>query len=250
MGFSLGLFGAGGAILTVPILVYIFNTNPLEATHASLFIVGMVALFGIWKNFGEILKSAPKAVAFALPSLAGMVLMRSLILKNLPAKIGVTEGLQISLSAIVLGTFALFMVAASWAMIYLKIKKTEMNISSLALAVRGLLTGLLSGFVGAGGGFIIVPSLLFSGSFTIKEATQISLAIIFVNSSVGFLVSGSTLSISWSILGIILAGAILGLNIGQRYKSSCDSEKLKPAFGYFIFSVGIYIIVRTLYGAN
>jgi uncharacterized membrane protein YfcA len=249
IGLSLGLIGGGGSILAVPILVYLFKISPEQSTTYSLFIVGFTSMIGSFSHYklGN-LKMKP-ALIFAIPSIVSLLFIRKLILPLIPTTIATLSGFDITKDLLIMVVFALLMVATSYSMI--KKSKTEAEtpeINFTMLAAIGLLVGLIIGFLGAGGGFLIIPALLFFGNLPMKQAVGTSLFIIFINSMIGF--TGDLLGgiiVNYQFIVIISLMATIGLIIGTFLSKKIDGSKLKPAFGWFVLVMGVYIIGKELF---
>ncbi len=239
MGLSLGLFGAGGSILTLPILVYLYSVQPLLATQLSLLVVGVVSLSGVFRNFRNLQWLA--AAGFTAGILFGMAIMRRGILPILPRTIW-----EIPLDQWILVFFALVMIAASLSMMFVKVRENpgaQSLADKIGLIFLGILIGLLTGFVGAGGGFLIVPALVFLGKLEMKQATATSLLVIAANSLTGFGVSPNFSGIPWSIVLEVLGFALIGMQLGQRLAGWIPAHRLKQAFGLFVLAMGSYILL-------
>ncbi|MBC7458302.1 MAG: sulfite exporter TauE/SafE family protein, partial [Bdellovibrionaceae bacterium] len=218
MGVSLGLIGGGGSILTVPILVYLFAQNPLIATTGSLFIVGSTALVGAVLNARKKLIDFKTGILFSFPSFAGVFVARHLVLPNLPDVIYAQHGVILTKALLVMGAFAVLMVFASRAMIRSgraipTVVKQETSLGIIGW--NGFLVGVTTGFVGAGGGFLIIPALVIFLKVPMKIAVGTSLAIIAANSLFGFTISGSEHHLDWPVLLKVTAIGVLGIFIGQ-----------------------------------
>lgn len=249
IGITLGLIGGGGSILTIPILVYLFQVSPKLATTYSLFIVGFTAAIGAVKHYrmGNIkLKSA---MLFAFPSLITIIFVRKIILPLVPETIINFNGFVLTKDIFIMALFAVLMIAASYSMIK-KSKETTITAteSKLEVIIIGTLVGIVTGFLGAGGGFLIIPALLFFTGINMKQAVGTSLLIIAFNSLFGFLgdvVNG--VNINYTFLLTIVAFATVGIFIGTMLSKKIDGAKLKPAFGWFVLVMGIYIITKELF---
>jgi uncharacterized membrane protein YfcA len=249
IGLSLGLIGGGGSILTVPILVYLFKVHPEQATSYSLFIVGFTSMIGSFSHYKLGNLKIKSALVFAVPSILSLLFVRKIILPLLPDILFSVNDFDITKNILIMVVFAFLMIATSFSMIRKskKIKKTE-EINFLILAMIGLFVGLVIGFLGAGGGFLIIPALLFFANLPMKQAVGTSLFIIFINSLIGFggdLLGG--VELNYRLLFIISAMAIVGLFIGTQLSKKIDGAKLKPAFGWFILVMGVYIIVKEIF---
>jgi uncharacterized membrane protein YfcA len=248
IGLSLGLIGGGGSILAVPVLVYLFKINPEQATSYSLFIVGFTAMIGSFSHYKLGNLKIRSALFFAIPSILSLLLIRKIILPLLPDTLFSVNNFDVTKNLLIMIVFAFLMIATSVSMIRKskKIKEAK-EINFLILTIIGLFVGLIIGFLGAGGGFLIIPALLFFANLPMKQAVGTSLFIIFINSLIGFgsdLIGG--IELNYKLLFIISAMSLLGLVIGTQVSKKIDGAKLKPVFGWFVLLMGIYIIVTEL----
>lgn len=249
IGISLGLIGSGGSILTVPVLVYLFGVAPIAATSYSLFIVGLTSAVGSFNYFRRGMVNKKIVALFGIPSVLSVVLTRSFVVPAIPEKIAHIGSLLITRDILLLILFGILMIGAAYGMIRKKIKplpaageESSLNVSLIIL--QGFFTGFVTGLVGAGGGFLIIPALVMLLKVPIKAAVGNSLAIIAANSFIGFLTSHNHSVINWELLFSIAALAIVGIFIGIGFSKKVDGNKLRPAFGWFILGMGIFIILR------
>ncbi|SHF71865.1 hypothetical protein SAMN05444396_10143 [Flavobacterium segetis] len=249
IGLSLGLIGGGGSILAVPILVYLFKIHPEQATSYSLFIVGITAMFGSYSHYKLGNLKIKEALIFAVPSVLSLLFVRDFIMPKIPAIIITVNEFEISKNLLIMVVFAFLMIAASLSMIRESPTKAFVNRDgTIRIAFIGLLVGFITGFLGAGGGFLIIPALLFFGNLPMKQAIGTSLLIIFINSLIGFsgdVINGS--EINYKLLFTISAIALVGMFIGARLSKKIEGAKLKPAFGWFVLVMGIYIIIKEFF---
>ncbi|MBL0013559.1 MAG: sulfite exporter TauE/SafE family protein [Flavobacterium sp.] len=249
IGITLGLIGGGGSILTVPILVYLFQIDPENATSYSLFIVGITAMFGSYRHYQLGNLQLKSALYFAIPSVLSLLFVRKLVLPNIPESLFSIGELEITKNLLIMFVFGILMVAASLSMIRKsKGDQMEATLNIPRLAFIGFLVGFVTGFLGAGGGFLIIPALLFFANLPMKQAVGTSLFIIFINSLIGFtgdLINGIT--INYQLLFTVTAIAIIGMLIGTQLSKKIDGAKLKPAFGWFVLVMGLYIITKELF---
>ncbi|MBY0314846.1 MAG: sulfite exporter TauE/SafE family protein [Bdellovibrionales bacterium] len=250
MGVSLGLIGGGGSILTVPILYYFFSQDSITATSNSLFIVGATALMGAFKYYRKGHVQMGTAVLFALPSFIGVYMARALILPNIPHSVLSVFGVEITKPILIMICFSLIMMIASRAMIRAgrlgKASTAEViSVPLVSITFKGLFVGVVTGFVGAGGGFLIVPALTLLLGLPIRKAVGTSLAIITANSFFGFSMSFLSLSyeVPWIFLFMISGLGILGILIGNGLSDKIAEHHLKKGFGYFVLIVGSLILV-------
>lgn len=251
IGISLGLIGGGGSILTVPVLVYLFQVNAVLATTYSLFVVGATSLVGSTSYFKNNLIDLKTVVTFGLPSIVGVYLSRYFILPQIPNTLFEIGDFLVSKSMFLMLVFAVLMLVASFKMIKKdkhKILRTNQKYNYPLVIFQGLMVGVITGFVGAGGGFLIIPALVGLLKMPMKKAIGTSLLIIAINSVFGFLVSYEHFGeINWMFLMIISGLAILGIIIGARLSKNIDGKKLKPAFGWFVLMMGIFVIVKEMF---
>lgn len=249
MGITLGLMGGGGAILTVPILVYLFTLPPTIATGYSLFIVGITALIGslLYILKGEIDFQA--VVAFAIPSIAGVNISRGIIIPQIPSVVFQRGNVILTKEILVMVAFAVLMVAASYSMIKKKRDRVPLENQSIKrlarIGIQGLVVGVIAGFVGAGGGFLIIPVLVFMVGLPMRIAVGTSLAIVAIQSLSGF--AGDVLrgmSIDWSLLGSVAGFAVVGIVVGSAFAPKIQEHKLKTAFGWFVLFMGLTILLE------
>lgn len=249
IGISLGLIGGGGSILTVPILVYLFKLNPENATSYSLFIVGTTAMVGAYRHYKLGNLKIKSALYFALPSVISLLFVRKMVVAKIPAVLFYIQGFEVSKDFLIMSVFALLMIAASASMIRkTKTGSLSNTVNYSRLAFVGFLVGLLTGFLGAGGGFLIIPVLIFFADLSMKQAVGTSLLIIFINSLIGFtgdMING--VEVNYKLLFTITGIAIVGMLIGTQLSKKINGSKLEPAFGWFVLIMGCYIIAKEIF---
>jgi uncharacterized membrane protein YfcA len=243
MGTVLGLIGGGGSILTVPILIYLFNFEPLLATHLSLFIVGVTASVGMLFGIKQKQVDTKAAYTFAIPSAVGVYVSRHWILSWLPDSFHLSENLIVSKAALILIAFSILMIFSS---IQLKLTPNEDQTkrSWNRLIIPSLGVGCLTGFVGAGGGFLIIPALITFFGLPIKIAVSTSLLIISFNSILGFLIGGSFDQLPWNSMLSILIISITGLLTGRALQQKVNEKTLKNTFRGFVLVLGLFILIQ------
>ncbi len=257
MGAVLGLVGGGGSILTVPILVYLLAVEPKMATAYSLFVVGISSLVGAWTYARRRLVDFHTGAVFAVPSFIGVYVVRKYVMPALPSTIFSVGSFSVSQNSFILLVFAVVMVFAAGSMI----KKTqtakspapsapdagERKFNYPLIGLEGVVVGGVTGFVGAGGGFLIIPALVILAGLEMKIAVGTSLVIIAVKSLVGFLGDvQSNSNMDWHLLLIFTSISIVGIVLGTAMSKKIPSEKLKPAFGWFVLLMGMFILAREL----
>ncbi|MBL7911458.1 MAG: sulfite exporter TauE/SafE family protein [Bacteroidia bacterium] len=253
IGLILGLIGGGGSILGVPVLVYLMCYSADIATSYSLFIVGLTSLIGAFSYLrkGEI--SAEAIAQFAIASMITVFCVRKFVMPSIPEEFKLL-GLEISKHAFIMVIFAILILFSSYSMIkkrkpntinqvkWDEFAKSPMGIPFVILL--GVCVGFITGFVGAGGGFIIVPVLIFFLRLKFKKAIGTSLCIIAVNSLVGFTGNIGQQHIDWIFLLSISATCIAGILLGSLLSNKVSAKRLKPSFGWFTLTVGIFVLIK------
>lgn len=246
IGVTLGLIGGGGSILTIPILVYLFKVNPDQSTSYSLFIVGLTALFGSYSHYKMGNLKLKSALYFAVPSVVSILIIREVIFPQIASTLFSVASYTVSKDFLIMIIFSILIITAAISMIkknQTEIKSVETNYFQLSFI--GFLVGIVTGFLGAGGGFLIIPALLFFANLPMKQAVGTSLLIITINSSIGFagdLYIGTP--IDYTFLMSVSAMALIGMFIGSQLSKKIDGTKLKPLFGWFVLIMGFYIIAK------
>jgi hypothetical protein len=248
IGITLGLLGSGGSILTVPVLVYIGGMSPNTAISSSLFIVGVTSLAGVVNNGIKRMVNFKAAFTFALPSLVSVVLVRSWLLPLIPDTIISLSSFTLSKNLMLMLLFAVFMLAAARGMLKKNKAVIAANVapSQMRMVLTGFFTGIVTGLLGAGGGFLIVPALVLVLRQDIKQAVGTSLLIIALNALTGFAADLPNTTPNWSFLIGFSGLSILGLLAGVYISKFISGAKLKPLLGWFILAMGVFIIVKEL----
>ncbi|ADQ16031.1 protein of unknown function DUF81 [Leadbetterella byssophila DSM 17132] len=251
IGITLGMIGGGGSILTIPLLVYVFGIDPILATLYSLFIVGSTSWVGGIPKYTQGLVNLRTALLFGIPSIISVLLTRAFIAPAIPNTILRIGNFQLEKSVFLMLLFASLMIGASLSMIKDKrirrnmMRSKSAEVKTTRIMLEGVMVGILTGLVGAGGGFLIIPALILFGKLPMKIAVGTSLIIIAANSSIGFLsgLSHHAEEIDWKFLLTLTALAIIGIFLGHRISKKWDGERLKKNFGRLILVLGITILV-------
>lgn len=251
IGISLGLIGGGGSILTVPVLVYLFGIEPVLATAYSLFIVGATSLVGAFPKYLQGLVHLKTAVIFGAPSIVAVFATRTFLVPLIPDHLFSINSLEITKPVFIMVLFAFFMIFVSYSMIKTRIKEAEdrqsQRLKYPMILLEGAVVGALTGLVGAGGGFSIVPALVLFSKLRMKIAVGTSLLIIAAKSLIGFTGDLAHYTMDWKMLLIVTAAAIAGIFIGNAIHKRVPGERLEKWFGWFVLGMGIYVIVKELF---
>ena len=254
IGISLGLIGGGGSILTVPVLVYLFGESAELSTAYSLFIVGTTALVGGIRNATMGNVNYKTAVVFTIPAFIAVYLTRAYLVPAIPQDIVTVGTFTLTKDIAIMVFFALVMLAASVSMIRNKREEkdeegeTEPVFNVPAIVAEGAVVGVLTGIVGAGGGFLIIPALVLFAKLPMKKAVGTSLLIIAAKSLIGFIgdVQRPDLIIDWTLLLTVTAIAVAGIFVGIYATNFIDGKKLKKGFGWFVLVMAVYIILKQI----
>lgn len=254
IGLSLGMVGSGGSILTVPVLVYLMGINPLLATTSSLFIVGVTSFTGGIRAYTKRQVDFKAVTEFGIPSIFSIFITRHYLLPAIPARLFTIGDLTVSKEMMLMVVFAVLMLVASISVILNKdapstspITEDERHNKTLPLILLGLTIGVITGLLGAGGGFLIIPTLILFLKLPMKTAVGTSLLIIAINSLFGFLFSLKQFDYNWTIILLFTGLAIVGIFIGSRIADKIPGASLKRGFGWFVMAMGIYIIVKEIF---
>ncbi|MBP8066475.1 MAG: sulfite exporter TauE/SafE family protein [Flavobacterium sp.] len=249
IGLILGLTGGGGSILTVPLLVYLLGYNPVTATAYSLFIVGTTSAFGAAQNYRKGFVDVKKGILFAIPSFTTVYLTRKYIVPAIPDVLLKTDFFSVSKEMFLMVLFATIMFFAALSMLRKKQQTVTEEASSTAkFILQTVLVGLLIGLVGAGGGFLIIPSLVFFAKLPMRKAVATSLLIIALNSLIGFTGDVQNMDINWTFLLIFTSISVIGIFIGIYLNKFLNDAQLKKGFGYFVLLMALFILSKELLG--
>lgn len=249
IGISLGLIGSGGSILTVPVLVYFFHIDPVLATTYSLCIVGLSSIAGVISKYKQKLLDATIILIFGIPSMIGVLMSRKWILPTIPQEFKFLGIFNITKSEFVMLFFAALMLASALSMIFNKKSTEEVQVKpnyGLTLVIVGFVEGLVTGIVGAGGGFLIIPALVLLGRLPMKKAIASSIFIITIKSLFGFASDLTHTTVNFPFLSSIVVLATGGIILGNFLNNTMDGAKLKKGFGWFVLAMSIFIFIEQL----
>lgn len=250
IGVVLGLIGGGGSILTVPVFVYLMYLNPVTATAYSLFVVGVSALVGAINNLTKGLVSIRTAIVFALPAFIAVYTTRKYIVPAIPDQLFFISEFMVTKNIGIMIFFAVIMLLASVSMIKSKknttVAEEPVKYNYPLILAEGFVVGVLTGLVGAGGGFLIIPALVLLAKLPMKKAVATSLLIIAIKSLIGFIGDVENLEIEWNFLLLFTTISVAGIFIGMYMSNFIDGKKLEKGFGWFVLAMGIYILFKEL----
>ena len=251
IGMSLGLIGGGGSILTVPVLVYLMHIHPVLATTYSLFVVGSCSLVGGTRAYFKGLVDLSTVLYFGLSCMASVFLVRHYLVPEIPEHISSIGNTEITRDIFLMLLFAVLMLVAAISMIRSNGKKVEEpakgNTRIVRLILQGTFVGIVTGLLGAGGGFLIVPALVLLSRLPMKTAIGSSLTIIAISTLFGFFSTLSHYTINWLQLLTFTSIALLGIFIGGVLSNKISGATLKKGFGWFVMAMGIFILVKEIF---
>lgn len=257
IGICLGVMGAGGAVLTIPVLVYLFQIDSITATFYSLFIVGITAMIGTIGYIRNQLFDSKTVVFFGIPSVISVILTTRILVPSIPNVILGNSSYTLTKHLLLLILFAMLMIFSAIAMIRSSrvIKQddyTEMHKYRYGLIiVQGMLVGMVTGILGAGGGFLIIPALVLLARLPMKKAVGTSLFLITLNCIIGFASKYSTIEeVNWVFLFTFSSLTVAGILTGILFTKKISGEKLKKGFGYFMLIMGTFILTKELYSVK
>lgn len=248
IGIILGILGGGGSILSIPILVYIFQVDAVLASAYSLFIVGTTSLVGAIRKYKDQHVHLKTGSVFGIPSLVSIFVTRKWIVPAIPDIVWTLDSFIITKRLLILGIFALLMVLTSISMIRKRKvqERDDPGFRTFLIVIQGILIGFLTGLVGAGGGFLIIPALVLLTGLPFKTAVGTSLIVISINSLVGFLGDVMNTPMDWPFLLSITLFAVTGILIGNRLSKKIPHMLLRKGFGWFILVMGCWILLKEI----
>lgn len=254
MGMVLGVIGGGGSILTVPILVYLMGVTPDVATGYSLLIVGATAAFGAVRYFKEGLVDVKASILFAVPSIIAVYLTRAFLMPAIPETISF-QSLTIDKNLGIMVLFAMLMLASAAMMLkkaYNKSAPATQVIESKQpnvglIIIEGAVVGVVTGILGAGGGFLIIPALVLILGMPMKNAVGASLFIIALKSLLGFIGDLQTgIQLEMPLLPLMLVATFIGMAVSTKVAGKLDGAALQKFFAFFTLVIAVFIMTKEL----
>jgi uncharacterized membrane protein YfcA len=251
IGISLGLIGGGGSILTIPVMVYLFGIQPLAATSYSLFVVGSTSLVGAIQSYKRGLVNNKATLLFGASSVLTVFATRKFVIPLIPQNLFSIGPLVITSNLLTMLLFGVLMILAAVTMIKTRrVPDQKQTVHKpghrFILILYGIGIGIITGVLGAGGGFLLIPALVLFVGLPMKQAIGTSLVIIALNSLVGFTGDIHSGFLNWKLLLSISSLAIVGIIIGTSLSKQISSDKLRKGFAWFVLAMGIYIIIKEL----
>lgn len=253
IGVVLGLIGGGGSILTVPIFVYVLSIDPVLATAYSLFVVGSAALVGTFRNAQKKMVDYRTGIVFAIPAFIAVYLTRRFVVPAIPDELFTFNNFEVTKDIGIMVFFAIIMLLAAFFMIKGRKNQeeeeteTEISYNYPMIIVEGVFVGFLTGIVGAGGGFLIIPALVLLAKLPMKKAVATSLMIIAIKSLIGFIGDVQNITLDWTFLLSFTALSVVGIFLGIYLSNFIDGKKLKKGFGWFVLLMGVYIVLKEVF---
>jgi uncharacterized membrane protein YfcA len=239
VGIVLGLLGGGGSILAVPIFLYVFRVDPKPAIAMSLAVVGMSAFVGFLGHWRQGTVNLRVGLPFGAVAM-GAAFLTARVSDRVP------EAVQLTL-------FALFAFSAAVVMLVDSLRRVPANATpgwqphfTPVLALEAIGVGALTALIGAGGGFVIVPALVYLAGVPVKQAVGSSLLIITLNALSGFAGYIGQEPIDWQLVGLFTGVAAVGALIGSRLNRYVPQVRIKQGFALLILVLGGYLVIRKL----
>jgi uncharacterized membrane protein YfcA len=251
IGLSLGLIGAGGSILTIPVFVYILKKDPISSSVYSMFVVGISSMAGSIQSILNKLVDFKAVLTFGIPSVIGVFIARKTIFPFIPDELFSIGSFTLSKSMLLMLCLSSLMFLAARRMLKPGTKKDQVEQEDkqvkISLLLRGLLVGMVTGLLGIGGGFLIVPALYLLVNLPVKKAVGTALLIITINSLFSFLNSYASMEIEWLLLIKFSMGAVLGIIIGTKLSRKIPGDYLKKTFGWVVLGMSFYIVYKEFF---
>jgi uncharacterized protein len=239
VGISLGLLGGGGSILTVPLLAYVAGLDAKHAIATSLLVVSVTSAVGAISHARAGRVHWRTGLVFGVAGMAGAY-TGGLLAHSIPG-------------TVLLVGFAVIMIATAVAMLRgrkdVSLGEAPRSLPACKVVLQGMAVGLVTGLVGAGGGFLVVPALALLGGLPMPAAVGTALVVIAMNSFAGFVGHLSSAHIDWRLAAAVTAAALVGGLIGARLTAFVDPAALRKAFGWFVLAMSSVILTQEIHPA-
>lgn len=248
-GLILGLLGGGGALLSIPVLVYLFHLDASVATGYSLFLVAVTASIGAVQNIRKKMVDYQAVLYYGIPSVISVYCMRRFVMPNLPDVILNIGNYAVGKNHFILFILSIVMFGAGYKMFTAKDSPQENEVPHpnqyIKLMLLAMMIGSFLGLVGAGGGFLMIPALVYFANLPMKRAVSTSLVLVAVNSFIGFLGDvHSNQNMDWKFLMLFSAFSVVGVFVGFYLQSKIDGQRLKKYFGGFMMLMAVFIVMK------
>ncbi len=251
-GLVLGLLGGGGALLSIPVLVYLFNIPADIATGYSLFLVGVTASSGAVQNIYKKLVDRDAVFYYGVPSMITVYTVRRFVMPALPDVFFTVGSFTLDKNHFILTILSLVMFGAGYKMITGG-EPTEhtdgqnKTLDHIKLPLYAIAVGAFLGLVGAGGGFLMIPALVYFAHLPMRRAVATSLVLVAANSFIGFIGDiHSNPHTDWKFLLTFSAFSITGVLAGSYLERHISAKRMKSYFGWFVISVAVFMIVKEM----
>jgi uncharacterized membrane protein YfcA len=249
-GLILGLLGGGGALISIPVLVYLFHIEASVATGYSLFLIGITASTGAVTNLRKKTVDLPTLLYYGLPSVVSIYCMRRYIVPAIPDVIFQIGAYQLTKNNLILTLLSVVIFAVAYNMISTNkvASDNEHHSNYTKLIATAIFIGAFLGMVGAGGGFLMIPALFHYANLDMKKSIGTSLVLVAINSFVGFWGDvHSNQTMEWSFLFAFSSFSVVGMFTGSYWAGKTDNRLLKKYFAWFMLAVGSYILIKEIF---
>ncbi len=249
IGISLGLLGAGGAIVAVPAFVYLGNIPPTLASGYALFVVTVATAVGSTQYVRKQLVDWRSVLAFGSTTMASIAAVRRFVLPEIPDVFRAwPTDIVLHRDTVLMVAFATILLGAGYAMVRPRTEAPPTHTHIARLAFFGLVIGIVSGFLGVGGGFLMTPALVLWAGLDIRKAVGTSLVLISANSAIGVASDLSRGAVyDWNFVLLFTTITTAGIIVGTLLSHRIDGQRLKQGFGWFVIALGLAVLARELF---
>tara|TARA_B100000902_G_scaffold389892_1_gene437867 strand:+ start:1071 stop:1844 length:774 start_codon:yes stop_codon:yes gene_type:complete len=243
-GLFFGLFGSGGSIIIIPILIYIFKINSYEATTYSLLLVFFISIFGTLQHVNKNNLHLKKILFFIIPTLLFTAISRIFIFPNIPNHI---QLLNISKESLLMIVFSIVIFLSACSLFKSPLMYVKSNFK-IILILTGVFIGIFTGLLGIGGGFIILPALILFAKMDMKQAASSTLFIIMLNTLLAIMLEITIFKFEfkWDFIVYILLSSFIGVKIGMYLLNKIDVNIIKKLFSFSLLLLSLLILLIEL----